>query len=121
MTDVTNRLLSDLNSALGDTAKRLRRTKAAAKLDEYLLGIIKKLQDPRHDNTMGKLSNALVYSQFFRGKPARFHDAIIRLLKGGWLLIIEVRDPPPDSYSNAIKETPYSSSYYNIELNPQKF
>lgn len=118
--DATNQLLFEIEGALGDTAKRLGRTKPATKLDEYLTGIIEKLQDPRHDNTMGRISKPLIYSHFFRGKPARFHDAILRLLKGGWLLIIDVKGPP-ESGSNAIKDSPFATYYYNLELNPEKF
>lgn len=119
LTDVTERLLSELDSALGPEAKRLRKVRPAKNVEGQLSDIVTRLQDPHHDNTLGFVSKPLLYSNFFRGKPARYHDDIIRLLKGGWLLVIEVPQKPEPG-TKAAKDSPYGDRYYNLELNPEK-
>lgn len=119
MEDVTTKLLSDLRSALGKDASRLRKVKPASlPLSESLLAVIKQLQNPRNDNTLGFISNALAYSSHFRSKPKKYQDDIVRLLKAGVLLVIKVVDKPPHR-SFAEIDTPYGTSFYNIEINPE--
>ena len=112
--DVTDELLKEIEFATGSYAKTANRaapakvplTKSLRELFEELL------QEP--DLTMGYISRPLLYSRLM-GKAKR-HANIIRLIKGGFISVIQSDGPPPHD-TRAHREAFHSQKYYQLELN----
>lgn len=112
--DVTNRLLSDTYGP-GDHVARVREAKPAkAPLPKTLQEELDRLRDPQTDRTMGFVARALAYSGQFRGKASK-HTAVIRLIKGGFVRIIEHYGQPPVG-TIARRDSPFGDRYYELEV-----
>lgn len=121
MIDVTNEVLRDYGCSRA-RSQTLQRPTPAKKIEGSLVATWATLLDPRTDLTMGFISGPLLYSRFFETRPKAFQRDVIRLLKGGYLIVIRMNsgDGRPDPNSNAAKESPFSSFWYQLSANPEK-
>jgi hypothetical protein len=120
MTDVTEMLLHEAQHALGDLSKMARRATPAKEITGSLLETWKTLISPGVDTSMGFLSNTLLYSRMFQGRSRAFHRDVIRMLKGGFLIIVQMDGLPPPEAPNARRDNPQALTWYGLAANPEK-
>lgn len=89
MENVTDKLLSEAVTAIGEVAKIAKRAGKAkpGKLTPLQTEMLQRLDGAR----LGFVSKALLYDTPFRNLTSREHQAVFTLLKGGLLHVFEVR------------------------------
>jgi hypothetical protein len=113
--DVTAKLLSDSAYGPGPQTQLVADAKAATSLTPTLEVALTNLRN-RVDRSIGFVSKALAYS---KGMPSskREHANLIRLIKGGFVHVCEVRSAPPAG-SFAKRDSPYGDRYYVLHIGP---
>lgn len=116
--DVTEKLLLEVErgaylAASSPGTRRALRAASAKKLDANLRAELEILCR-EYDRTMGYVSRVLIYSRIFR--TPKQHSNLLRLIKGGFIRIVQVDEPPP-SDTRAKRESPYSDRYFVLEPN----
>jgi hypothetical protein len=112
--DVTAEMLRDSSQGPGEYVARVARAKGAKALTPTLTDTLTRVL-ARVDNTMGFISKPLAYSRAVSGSKSE-HTNIIRLLKGGYLRVMEINGPPPYD-TVAHRDSPYGNRYYTLEAN----
>ena len=114
--DVTAELLRDASFGPGDDVKLVATAKAAKSVaaTPSLAATLANLR-ARSDRTMGFISKALAYSKAVREGGKREHANLIRLIKGGYVRVCEMRGAPP-SGSVAHRDSPYGDRYYVLHI-----
>lgn len=88
--DVTELLLREAAQGPGDLSRLVASAKPARELTPTLEATLESLRR-RSDRSVGFISHALAYSWALRGSGRREHANLIRLIKGGYVHVCEVR------------------------------
>jgi hypothetical protein len=110
--DVTSRLLASC-SGPGEYVKRVHEARPAKSLTPSLRKLLDQLRNER-DLTIGRISNPLAYGGWRLHSKSRHRD-VIRLIKGGFVRVVEVNEPP-DLGTMARRDSPYGDRYYRLEV-----
>ncbi len=115
-TDVTQHLLQDSSQGPGEQPRLVASAKPATDVSRTptLAAALQKLR-ATPDRTIGFISKPLAYGRLFRYLGKRDHANLIRLIKGGYAHVCEVKGPPPEG-SNARVDSPYGDRYYVLHL-----
>jgi hypothetical protein len=119
ITDVTLKLLHEAQAAMGPLGVMARRAAPATALKGSLIDTWNTLIDPRVDLVLEYVSTPLLYARLFRYKSKTFHRDVIRLLKGGFLLILR-HDEDRESDVPVDPARRSSLSWYEIAANPEQ-
>ena len=112
---LTESLLRESSQGPGDLPRLVATAKPARNI-EKTPSLAATLSDLRakYDRSLGFISKPLAYGRAMRHSK-REHANLIRLIKGGYVRVVEVAGPPPEG-SDAKRDAPYGDRYYELRV-----